>query len=74
MVEVSRSWKGRKNWLNDLRLNIGLDEGEEWFGTYQTPTHLEFTVLGDTIKRASRLSDFARRGSVWVSKTMMAKL
>lgn len=74
MVEVSRSWKGRKNWLNDLRLNIGLDEGEEWFGTYQTPTHLEFTVLGDTINRAARLSDFARRGTVWVSKTMMAKM
>lgn len=74
MVEVSRNWKGRKNWLNDLRLNIGLDEGEEWFGTYQTPTHLEFTVLGDTINRAARLSDFARRGTVWVSKTMMAKL
>ena len=74
MLEVSRSWKSRKNWLNELKLNIGLDEGEEWFGTYQTPTHLEFTVLGDTINRASRLSDFARNGTVWVSKTMLSKL
>ena len=74
MREVSREWKSRKNWLNDLRLNIGLDEGEEWFGTYQTPTHLEFTVLGDTINRAARLSDFARQGTVWVSKTMLSKL
>jgi len=74
MHELSRNWKSRKNWLNDLKLNIGLDEGEEWFGTYQTPTHLEFTVLGDTINRAARLSDFARHGTVWVSKTMLSKL
>ncbi|MBT6204456.1 MAG: hypothetical protein HOI34_12250 [Rhodospirillaceae bacterium] len=74
MREVSSAWKGRKNWLNDLKLNIGLDEGEEWFGTYQTPTHLEFTVLGDTINRAARLSDFAHSGTVWISKTMLSKL
>ncbi len=74
MHEVSRAWKKRKNWLNDLKLNIGLDEGEEWFGTYQTPTHLEFTVLGDTINRAARLSDYGQSGTVWVSKTMLSKL
>jgi len=34
MRTVSRKWQNRKNWTNDLRLNIGLDEGEEWFGTY----------------------------------------
>ena len=74
MNEVNRAWKDRKNWLNELKLNIGLDEGEEWFGTYQTPTHLEFTVLGDTINRAARLSDFAHSGTVWISKTMLSKL
>jgi len=74
MAEVSREWQSRKNWLNDLQLNIGLEEGQEWFGTYQTPTHLEFTVLGDTINNAARLSDFAREGSVWVSKSMLGKL
>ncbi len=74
MMELSAAWKTRKNWLNDLRLNIGLDEGEEWFGTYQTPSHLEFTVLGDTINRTARLSDFAQGGSVWVTKSMLSKL
>lgn len=74
MKEINRDWKRRKHWLNDLRLNIGLDEGVEWFGTYQTPTHVEFTVLGDTINRASRLSDFARGGTVWISKRMMSRI
>jgi len=74
MRSVSRKWQARKNWDNDLRLNIGLDEGEEWFGTYHTPTHLEFTALGDTINRSARLSDFARQGTVWATKNMLGKL
>jgi class 3 adenylate cyclase len=51
--------------VNRLRLNIGIDEGQEWFGTYQTPTHVEVTALGETINRASRLSDFATDGTAW---------
>ena len=71
---IDRAWKKRKNWTNELMLNIGLVEGREWFGTYQTPTHIEFTVLGDTINIAGRLSDFAREGSVWVTKNMLGQL
>lgn len=74
MAEISKAWKKRKNWLNELQLNIGLVEGQEWFGTYQTPTHIEFTVLGDTINQAGRLSDFAREGSVWVTKAMLSQV
>lgn len=74
MAEISKAWKKRKNWLNDLQLNIGLVEGQEWFGTYQTPTHIECTVLGDTINQAGRLSDFAREGSIWVTKAMLGQV
>ena len=74
MKDISRTWKKRKNWLNDLVLNIGLVEGQEWFGTYQTPTHIEFTVLGDTINQAGRLSDFAREGSIWLTKAMLGQV
>ena len=74
MRSVSRKWQRRKNWVNELQLNIGLDEGEEWFGSYRTPTHLEFTALGDTINRSARLSDFARQGTVWATKNMIGKL
>ena len=74
MAEVNRQWQKRKNWMNVLQLNIGLVEGQEWFGTYQTPTHIEFTVLGDTMNTAGRLSDFARDGSIYITKNMMGKL
>ncbi len=74
MRAINRTWRKRKNWTNELRCNVGLHEGEEWFGTYQTSTHVEFTVLGDTINTASRLSDFARAGAVWATKSMLGKL
>ena len=74
MRELSHEWQLRKNWTNELYLNIGLNEGEEWFGTYHTATNVEFTVLGDTINHAGRLSDFARYGAVWATKNLIAKL
>ncbi|MEQ8602169.1 MAG: adenylate/guanylate cyclase domain-containing protein [Marivibrio sp.] len=74
MEKVSRDWKRKKNWLTDLHLNIGLDQGEEWFGTFEGPTFIEFTALGDTINRAARLSDFCTDGRIWITKGMMSRL
>lgn len=74
MREISREWRIRKNWLNDLYLNIGLNEGEEWVGTYQIDNALEFAVLGDTINHTARLSDVARFGAIWATKNLLCKL
>lgn len=74
MSEMTREWQKRKNWPHELKLNIGLNEGQEWFGTYHTGTQLEFTVLGDTINHAARLSDFARNGAIWATKNMVSKM
>lgn len=74
MCEVSREWQIRKNWLHSLYLNIGLHEGQEWFGTYHSGTNLEFTVLGDTINHAARISDLARQGAIWATKNMLGNL
>ncbi len=71
---VSKEWQLRKNWPTELYLNIGINEGREWLGTYVTPTQVEFTVLGDTINYAGRLSDFARFGSIWVTKNLLSAL
>ncbi len=74
MRKLSKDWQLRKQWVNELYLNIGLNEGEEWFGAYHTATNVEFTVLGDTINHAGRLSDYARFGAVWVTKNLIGKL
>lgn len=74
MLGLSREWQTRKNWLHSLFLNIGLHEGQEWFGTYHSGTNLEFTVLGDTINHAARISDLACQGSIWSTKNMLGSL
>ena len=73
MTEFSNSWKMRKKWLNDLHLNIGINEGKEFFGSIHTSV-VEYTALGDTINYAGRLSDFASFGSIWTTKNLLTKL
>jgi class 3 adenylate cyclase/DNA-binding transcriptional MerR regulator len=72
--DVNAAWKGKKHWMNDLALNIGLHEGREWFGYIPTTPAPEFTALGDTVNIAARLSGFARGGSLWVSKQFLSAL
>ncbi len=74
MRKISKQWQLRKNWLNELYLNTGLHEGQEWLGTFQSATNVEFAVLGDTINHAARLSDFARFGAIWATKNFVSKL
>ncbi len=57
-----------------MQLNIGLHEGQEWLGTFQSANHVEFAVLGNTINQTARLSDFARQGSIWATKSLLSKL
>jgi len=74
MVRISKSWQLSKNWHNELYLNTGVHEGQEWLGTFQSSTSVEFVALGDTINQAARISEFARYGSIWASKNLVSKL
>ncbi|MEQ8408452.1 MAG: adenylate/guanylate cyclase domain-containing protein [Gammaproteobacteria bacterium] len=74
MRRITLKWQSRKGWFSDLHLNIGLNEGQEWFGSFHAGGHVEFTVLGETINYASRISDFARNGSIWATKNMLNQI
>jgi adenylate cyclase len=74
MHKLSKAWQLRKHWLNELYLNTGINEGQEWFGTYPSSTGVEFVVLGDTINQAARISDLARHGGIWATKSLIGKL
>lgn len=74
MKQLSMEWKTRKGWMNDLYLNIGINEGQEYFGNTPYFPNMEFTALGDTVNYASRLSDMARFGSIWTTKNLMNRL
>jgi class 3 adenylate cyclase len=72
--KISKAWQIRKNWLNELYLNIGIDEGEQWLGTFESATSIEFAVLGDTVEHAARLSALGRHGEIWLTKNVIGKL
>ena len=74
MKELSSKWRLRKGWDNELFLNIGINEGQEFFGTIQSSNNIEFTALGDTINIASRISDLARDGEIWTTKNLISRL
>lgn len=74
MSKISKEWQLRKKWSTELYLNTGLNEGQEWLGTFLTATTVEFAVLGDTINHTARLSDFARYGAIWATKNFIGKI
>ena len=74
MREISARWQVRKKWLVELHLNIGLHEGTEWLGVFESSNNIEFAVLGDIIGQAERVSELARYGSIWATKNMIGKL
>lgn len=74
MKVLSNEWKMTKGWFNDLYLNIGINEGQEYFGTIPASPTIEFTALGDSVNHAGRLSDFARYGAIWTTKNLVNRL
>lgn len=74
MKELSSKWRLRKGWNNELFLNMGINEGQEFFGTIQSSNTIEFTALGDTINIAGRLSDLAQDGEIWTTKNLISRL
>jgi len=72
--KFSKVWRGIKGWDNNLFLNTGINEGQEFFGTIHSANSVEFTALGDTINIAARLSEFARNGEIWTTKNLVSKL
>ena len=74
MKKFSNKWKGIKGWANDLYLNTGINEGQEFFGTIHSANTVEFTALGDTINIAARLSEFAENGEIWTTKNVISRL
>jgi adenylate cyclase len=74
MKKLSLEWKISKGWFNELFMNIGINEGEEYFGTIPASPSIEFTALGDSVNNAGRLSDLARYGSIWTTKNLVNRL
>ena len=71
MRRISRDWQARRNLLREIRLNIGLNEGHEWFGSFHAASNVDFTVLGDTVEEARQLAALARHGAIKATRKMI---
>lgn len=71
---LSREWQLRRQWFNELYLNVGLHEGQEWVGTFKFGETVQLSALGDTINHSARLSEFARFGAIWATKSLVTRL
>ena len=74
MKKVSEEWKKDKGWSYDLHLNIGINEGYEFFGRIPAAPTGDLITLGDTTDFALRLSNFARCGSIWTTKNLLNRV
>jgi class 3 adenylate cyclase/DNA-binding transcriptional MerR regulator len=74
MLKLSNEWKISKGWFNDLFMNIGINEGEEYFGSIPELSAIGFTAFGDSVNYAGRLSDISRYGSILTTKNFMSRL
>jgi adenylate cyclase len=67
-------WSRAHGLNHTLQLNIGIHEGQEYFGTIHSGGSAEFTALGDSAKVARRLSEFSTNGEIWTTKDLISKM
>ena len=71
---IDREWKSKQPWNNTLRVNIGIHCGRDWLGMVPSSSAFEFTVAGETLFEAVKLSEFSQGGTIWVSKEVIENL
>ena len=60
--------------VGQLQVGIGVATGPMLCGNIGTKSRLEYTVIGDTVNLASRMTGHAKGGDVWVSEATAALL
>jgi adenylate cyclase len=74
IATLDKRWKYKKVWKNTLQMNMSIHCGEEWLGTIPSSLAFDFTVMGESLIEAIKLSEFAKGGSIWASKKVIENM
>ncbi|MBL8474252.1 MAG: response regulator [Rhodocyclaceae bacterium] len=69
---IARRWK--QDFGIDAGLGVGMHAGEVVVGNVGSPSYMNFTIIGDTVNTASRLTDCARPGEILMSGALVSEL
>lgn len=65
--EITRLNQGKKVGHEDIRIGIGISSGELVAGNLGSQRKMEYTVIGDHVNIASRLTKLAKAGEILIS-------
>jgi class 3 adenylate cyclase len=72
MVHLNENWKDQYGF--NMEMGIGLNTGEVFLGNIGSPERMEFTIIGDPVNTASRLSSLARGRQILVTESTRNQL
>jgi len=73
-AEIDADWRRFKRWGREIKVNLAINHGKEWVGFFASEKNVELAVLGDSVNQASRLCDYAKGGSLWITKKALFEI
>lgn len=74
MIDLGREWKIRKDWLHDVKLNMSLHWENEYVDILSSSIGDSVTSYGQGLQVAAVISQLARDGQIWATKTLIQQL